>query len=102
VSVMQNDDSSGEKAGQDPNDLNDPNDQPNPEARRGCGRLRIVRTGLRGRPRKEYQAPNLLDEHGDMASLAEIPLEQTFGGPDAKEWYRKLASELKLIMKNDT
>ena len=58
-----------------------------------------------GRPRKRYHP---YQEHADQnpnseeAHLAEVPTKQAVSGPDAKEWYRAMAAEVKSIIKNET
>lgn len=69
--------------------------------RRGPGRPRIIRTGLRGRPRKEYSVPSQIREVADTTCLAEIPLERAIGGPHADEWYQAIISEIKSIIKKN-
>ena len=68
-------------------------------ARRGPGRPRIERTGLRGRPEKVYQTANLIEE---AIYLAEIPLEQAVHGPCADKWREAITSQIKSIIRNDT
>lgn len=91
----------------DDNDMEDdqevdqelPNHEP---LRRSRGRPRILRTGLRGRPRKEFHTSNCVEEIEETAFHAEISLEQAVHGPYAEEWHRAIASEMKSIIKNDT
>jgi len=52
--------------------------------RRGPGRPRIIRTGLRGRPEKQYHRAKLI-ENSESAYLAEIPISQALQGPNAEE-----------------
>lgn len=53
--------------------------------RRGRGRPKILRTGIRERPRKEYHPSNFAKETEETAYIAEISLVQAIHGPDADE-----------------
>lgn len=72
------------------------------EQTRGRGRPRILRTGLRGRPRKVHQQANQADFLEEIAYLSEIPIQKAIEGPNADEWHDAIACELKSILKNDT
>lgn len=78
--------------------------QPQVAARRGRGRPRKVVTGLRGRPRKEYQVADRLPqiEEAELAYLAEVPINQSLNGPVAEEWVQAMTEEMKSIIRNDT
>ena len=72
--------------------------------RRGPGRPAKILTGLRGRPRKRYcpyQKHVDQNENLEEAHLEEVPTKQAVSGPDAEEWYRAMADEVKSIIKND-
>ena len=90
----------------DDNDrIEEANDQSLPKQempRRGRGRPKIVRTGQRGRPQKEFHETDCADETEEFSCLAEIPLESAEHGPDAEEWYQAMESEMKSIISNDT
>lgn len=74
----------------------------NPPATRR-GRPRILRTGLRGRPRKVKLTANLADQSTtDSAFLTEIPVERALAGPDSLEWKIAMAEEVKSIIDNKT
>lgn len=78
-----------------------------PLARRGVGRPRLIRTGARGRPRKEYQPANaqLAEESQDTveyANVAEVPLKPALSGTDAIEWKDAIRSEFRALLKNKT
>lgn len=94
---------------QDPDPLEDGNDEEDaPEdlnqhpRQRGQGRPKILRTGLRGRPKKQYHEASCREEIDEVANLAEIPLEDAVLGPHAEEWYQAIVSEMKSIIKNNT
>lgn len=74
------------------------------EPRKARGRPRKILTGLRGRPRKEYQVAdfNTVDQVEEFVNLAEIPIHKAMQGPNSDEWLEAIASELKSIIKNDT
>lgn len=72
------------------------------EHARGRGRPRIIRTGLRGRPKKQYQQANQTEMLEEIAYLSEIPILKAVTGLNAEEWHNAIASELKSILKNDT
>jgi len=61
--------------------------------RRGPGRPRIVRTGIRGRPKKSYNM--IVPEESGM--LAEVSIKEAIKGPDVDEWYSAMATELRSI-----
>ena len=65
------------------------------------GRPKILRTGLRGRPRKEYHALDFAKVLEETACLAEVPIESAVNGPHADEWHQAIASEMRSIMKNN-
>lgn len=64
------------------------------------GRPRIIRTGLPGRPRKDYGQLGI--DQGDFACVAEIPVTQAISGPNSSEWIEAIASEIKSLIENDT
>lgn len=70
----------------------------------GRGRPKIIRTGQRGRPRKEYQ---VREEEATFLKneeifLSEIPMKEAMSSPESHEWKRAMVDELKSIIKNDT
>ena len=78
---------------------------------RGRGRPRPVRTGSRGRPRRQFHLvdpaiepneTNSANEYEEIGHLAEIPIESAIQGPDAHEWHEAIASDLGSILSNDT
>lgn len=96
---------------------------PNLEFRRGQGRPRIVRTGQRGRPRKEYhlryhgrdEDPEVcIEEEEDgrrneeieaieeTANLVDISVKEALSGPEAVEWTYAIGEEVKALLKNNT
>lgn len=83
----------------------DSNTEPLVNTRRGRGRPRRERTGLRGRPRKIYQVANdklRTIKDAEFAYLAEVPVNQSLNEPDAEEWVQAMTEEMKSIIKNDT
>jgi len=72
-----------------------------PESKRGPGRPRKIRTGNRGRPRREF---NLVEStsYAEETFLAEIPLSQAVATSDANEWYHSMAAELKSVIESNT
>ena len=73
--------------------------------RRLPGRPRIVRTGLPGRPRKEFKiAQGSLVEEGssEYANIAEIPLAEALSGNEAKEWKSSIREEFSALIRNET
>lgn len=92
---------------EEPSDVDEPPDHELRQSRRGRGRPRIVRTGQRGRPRREYPVhlDLIVDEaeiDGPGANLAEIPLRQAVSGEDAEEWHQAIVTETRSILKHDT
>lgn len=70
---------------------------------RGPERPQLVRTGKRGRPKKQYGIINearTIDF--DSECVGEIPVEQAVCGPHEHEWYQAMAVELKCILEYDT
>lgn len=69
---------------------------------RGRGRPRLVRTGLRGRPRRLFRNADPSSLSDEAANLTEIPIDEAIHGPDIADWNDAIASELRSILKNDT
>lgn len=70
---------------------------------RGPGRPRKILTGLRGRPRKEYQPSHEVRYvESNECLLAEVPIKDAISGPDADDWMQAMAEEVRSILKNDT
>ena len=80
----------------------DENNDAAEEERRGPGRPRKILTGLRGRPRKQYQPPQGQARYVQEAFVAEIPTKEAVIGPDGEDWLQAMAEEVKSILKNDT
>ena len=98
------------------------------EVRRGSERPRIIRTGNRGRPKKEYRmiaAPiqndeehdhkecgtnsvesdednHFLDAIDETARIAEISITTAMASSQSREWMDGIVSEVKSLLKNDT
>lgn len=70
--------------------------------RRDRGRPKILRTGLRGRPKRQYHEANCYEEIDEASNLTEISLNDAIHGPHAEEWYKAIVSEMKSIIKNNT
>ena len=74
-----------------------------PVAKRGRGRPTVVRTGSRGRPRREYQRPNESSASiAEYACLAEVPMSQAMSSPHVDEWCQAIDDEIASIIRNDT
>ena len=82
----------------------DPPANEEPDVRRGPGRPRIIRTGQRGRPRKQYNevAQYVESELAEQAFLSEIPMRRALAGHDSDEWFDAMVQEIRSIIKNDT
>lgn len=76
------------------------------ESMRGPSRPKILRTGMRGRPRKIYnlilREESANAEYLDKAFIADIPLTQAIKGSDAEAWYDAMSDEVTSIIENDT
>lgn len=78
------------------------------EIKRAPGRPRIVRTGLRGRPRKLFQTTHEQreDEQSEIeqefACAAEVSMHEAMNSENRNEWYDAIESEIISIIKNDT
>lgn len=86
-------------------------DEPRGFPKRGPGRPRMIRTGLKGRLAKQYNViyeNEESDEENDtyhdakFACMTEIPLKETLNRTDSDEWLQAMATELKSIIKNNT
>ncbi|KMQ86956.1 copia-like retrotransposable protein [Lasius niger] len=64
------------------------------------GRPRIIRTGLPGRPRKDYGRGEV--DQGELACVAEIFVMHAISGANSFEWKDAMASEVKFLIKNNT
>lgn len=79
-------------------DVSDEENQDHTLLKRGPGRLRIIRTGLRGRPKKDYNMVNTIQE---TSMFTEVPVREAISGSTMDEWYTAMAIELKSIVKNN-
>lgn len=81
--------------------------------KRERGRLRKIMTGLREKPKKQYQvtgnyteetefAVNDEAEEFEFSYLAEVPISKSLKGPEAAEWIDAMIVEMKAIIRNDT
>lgn len=57
-----------------------------PDVRRGPGRPKVVRTGQRGCPRKQYNqvAQCVESELAEQVFLSEVPMRRPLAGPDSE------------------
>lgn len=85
-------------------ELDDNEEIPQRQQRRGPGRPRVIRTGQRGRPRLQYQPvrEERAEERPSFAGLVEIPVKQAMCSEDAEGWRKAISSEVKSILKHDT
>lgn len=83
-----NDEEVGELLDEDPNDSENEDEANQGKSTRGRGRPRIIRTGIRGRPRKQYASQAEIIE--ETAYLGEVPIQEAVRGPDAEEWNKTL------------
>ena len=95
---------------EDPHDIvegqkeHEENHEPAAAPRRARGKPTLLRTGLRGRPRKVCQTINadVTRANAEFAFVAEIPVKEAVNRPDSKEWLDAMTNELKSIIKNQT
>jgi len=69
---------------------------------RGRGRPRIIRSGLRGRPCKEYQTQTVTFEPPEVAGIAEVRIKDALSSPEAEEWLSAIQQEIRSVIANDT
>lgn len=81
---------------------NDPSHDAQEAIRRAPRRPKIVKTGERRRPRKEFHYYQAGISERQSAHLSEIPMRQTMSGPEADDWRLVMVKEIKSIIKNDT
>jgi transposase InsO family protein len=70
--------------------------------KRGPGRPKMMKTGKRGRPKKEY---NLIKEAAKLLKgKSKIPesVGEALNGPNSKEWSRAMAEEYDSLVQNNT
>lgn len=60
----------------------------------------MLRTRLRGRPRRLFHYADLALFHDEVVNLTEVPIEEVTHGLDAAEWNDAITSELRSILKN--
>lgn len=76
------------------------------EERRLPGRPRIVRTGLRGRPRKVHRTFHIegsSENYPEFVNIAEeISMKEALGGSDADDWNCAIQEEFESLIKNRT
>lgn len=85
--------------------------EPTPTGRRAPGRPRLMRTGNRGRPRKEYRTISdggadgipLIDPGDDLfAGHAEISMTEAMSGDNRDEWEDAILAEITSLVSTDT
>lgn len=81
---------------------NDPPHNAQEVIRRAPGRPKIVRTGERRRPRKEFHYHQAEISEAQSAHLSEIPMREAMSGLEADEWRLAMVKEIRSIIKNDT
>jgi len=108
-STHTNIDISGDEAAQSESDSDESQHEIEPEEhnardeqRRGPGRPKILRTGLRGRPRKQYHIQDAANLAEEELFLAEISLVDAMRGEQSGEWIQAITTEMKSILKNET
>jgi len=69
--------------------------------RRGRGKPRVVRTGGRGRPSKQYQIAGAITSIEEECFMAEMPLREAMKGPNSKEWLNAIVDEMRSFLMND-
>lgn len=90
--INKNDNEENPEDPEDPIDLNESESDKNAEEEedrnkhaRGRGRSHIIRSGLSGRPRKQYQQANQTEMMEEIAYMSKIPIQKAVEGPDAKK-----------------
>ncbi|KAK2580008.1 hypothetical protein KPH14_010773 [Odynerus spinipes] len=69
--------------------------------KRGPGRPRVVRTGSRGRPRKEHRMVPVDNTELEATSFAEASAGEVIPYTSADEWHNAIEDEVKSILKYD-
>lgn len=75
------------------------------ELKRGSGRPKIVRSGMVGRPRKEYKMVEVEafeNNDNECSAVAEIPLKEALNGEHANQWKKAINDEILSMIKNET
>ncbi|KMQ86502.1 rna-dependent dna polymerase [Lasius niger] len=70
--------------------------------RRGPGRPKLIRTGRRGRPAKQYHTANSASYQEDYVFQTEVSTKSALHGPDSDDWYRAMSEEVKSILNKET
>lgn len=83
-------------------DQEESDDADTTSSRRGRGRPRLIRTGSRGRPKKQYHQAALADVDIELVNLAEVPVKEALQGAEADEWLAAMESEMKSIIASQT
>lgn len=78
------------------------NEHENTIVKRKAGRPRIIRSGFRGRPRKQYNEAVEQVDASEELNLAEIPLKSAMDSDSASEWKAAMADEVCAIINMDT
>ncbi|KAK2577584.1 hypothetical protein KPH14_000901, partial [Odynerus spinipes] len=69
--------------------------------KRGQGRPRIVKTGSRGRPRKQYNMVPIENTEMEATSFAEVSTDEVIPNALAAEWHNAIDDEVMSILKYD-
>lgn len=88
-----------EKDADDLEEEADDKDVENVAAKRGPGRPKIIRTGLRGRPTKQYNVLNVM-----LNNNIEVPVtvQQAQSSPQAEQWKTAMQEEYDALISNGT
>lgn len=78
------------------------NDGTTESTRRGPGRPRLIRTGHRGRPAKQYHTVNFADYQEDYVLQTEISTKLALQGPDSDDWYHAMSDEVQSMLNKET
>lgn len=82
------------------NDAEEPLEQAENSARHGPGRPRIVRTGQRGRPRKQYNVLSYLDSSDDIETPKSVA--EALSSQYVRNWQDSMQTEMDALRKNET
>lgn len=82
------------------NDAEEPLEQAENSARYGPGRPRILRTGQRGRPRKQYNVLSYLDSSDDIETPKSVA--EALSSQYVRNWQDSMQTEMDALRKNET
>ncbi|GBP52246.1 Retrovirus-related Pol polyprotein from transposon TNT 1-94 [Eumeta japonica] len=83
------------------------------EEKRGPGRPKLIKTGLRGRPRKLFSKVNncevqeridcnFNEDNNIFVGITEVQLDDAMNSQESTDWKRAIQSEVMSLLKNDT